>query len=265
MADKYGIPAGGDPYPGKVKYLGNNKRALTARELLQVLKDAGWPEKSRTLAAAVCLAESGGKPFIYNTYKRGHFGLFQISRSAWPEFFAGDSDQWADPVANARQALKIKNQQGWKAWEGYTNDRWHKYRNEVADAALDELRGRPFGGGLLGDIYENGLSETIGGAADAIGDAAEGVVENTSDALGLDILSDVWEQLTKPAFWMRVAYGLTGVVLIAGGLFLIVRNTPAVKGAVSTVANVTPVGRVAKAAKPKPAAKTTKAPEGGTE
>lgn len=262
MADKYGIPEGGDAYPGKVKYFHNNQRALTVRELLQVMKEAGWPDKSRGLAVAVCLAESGGKPFIYNTYKRGHFGLFQISRSAWPAFFEGGSDQWADPVANARQALKIKNEQGWKAWEGYTNDRYKKHLNDVASAELDELRGRPFGGGLLGDINEHGLSEVLGGAVDAIGDAAEGVAENTSDALGLDILSDVWEQLTTPAFWMRVAYGLTGVVLVAGGLFLIVRNTPAVKGAVSTVAKATPVGRVAQAAKP---AKTTKAPEGGTE
>ena len=145
MADKYGIPAGGDAYPGKVRYFHDNKRTLTARELLAVMKEAGWPEGSRTLAAAVALAESNGCPFVYNTYKKGHFGLFQISRSAWPEFFEGGSDQWADPVANAKKALEIKNSSGWKAWEGYTNDRWTKYKNEVAAAALEESRGRPFG------------------------------------------------------------------------------------------------------------------------
>lgn len=252
MADKYGIPPGGDAYPGKVKYFHNNKRTLTPRELLAVLKEAGWPESKRTLAAAVALAESGGSPFIYNTYKQGHFGLFQISRSAWPEFFAGGSDQWADPVANAKKALEIQKQSGWKAWEGYTNDRWTKYKNDVASAALDELRGRPLGGGLLGDIKEHGLAEVLGGAVDAIGDAAQGVAENTADALGLDILSDAWEAVTTPAFWMRVAYGVTGVVLIAGGLFLIVRNTPAGKqaaSAASTVAKVVPAGRALKAVK----------------
>lgn len=244
MADKYGIPEGGDAYPGKVKYLGNNKRALTARELLQVLKEAGWPSSTRALAAAVALAESGGKPFVYNTYKAGHFGLFQISRSAWPEFFQGDSDQWADPVANARQALVIKNRQGWKAWEGYTNDKYTKYRSEVAQAALDETRGRPLGGGLLGDINERGLAAVLGTGAEAVADAAVGVAEDTTAALGLDI----WEQLTKPAFWMRVGYAVTGVVLVAGGLFLVVRNTPAGKAATGAVASATPVGRVAKAA-----------------
>lgn len=252
MADKYGIPAGGDAYPGKVKYLGGNKRTLSARELLQVLKEAGWPDKSRTLAAAVALAESGGSPFIYNTYKKGHFGLFQISRSAWPEFFAGESDQWADPVANAKKALEIKNKQGWKAWEGYTNDRWVKHKLAVAEAANDELHGRPFGAGLLGDIKENGLSAVLGGAADAIEETASDVADKTSDALGLDVLADAWEAVTNPAFWMRVAYGFTGVVLIAGGLFLIVRSSPvgtAVQGAVKSVASVHPVGRAAAVAK----------------
>lgn len=229
MADKYGIPEGGDPYPGKVKYLAGNKRKLTARELLQVMKDAGWPEESRTLAAAVAFAESGGSPFIYNTHKEGHFGLFQISRSAWPEFFAGGSDQWADPVANAKKALEIKKKQNWKAWEGFTNGNYKKYNDEVAGAALDELRGRPFGGGLLGDIKEKGLKAVLGSAYNAITDAAAGAVEDTvsgvADATGLDVLSDVWESLTTPAFWMRVAYGVTGVALIAGGLFLIVKNT----------------------------------------
>lgn len=223
MADKYGIPEGGDSYPGKVKYLGGNKRTLTARELLEVVTEAGWPEKDQDLAAAVALAESGGSPFIYNTYKKGHFGLFQISRSAWPEFFAGGSDQWADPVANARKALEIKKKSGWGAWEGYTNARWKKFRNDVAKAALDKLRGRPFGAGLLGDIKEKGIAEVVGTAVDAIGDTAGGVVDSALGAV--DVLGDVWETITTPAFWMRVAYGATGVVLVAGGLFLMVRNT----------------------------------------
>lgn len=223
MADKYGIPAGGDPYPGKVKYLGNNKRRLTARELLEVMKQAGWPETSRTLAAAVALAESGGSPFIYNTYKKGHFGLFQISRSAWPEFFAGGSDQWADPVANAKKALEIKKEQGWKAWEGYSNDRYRKYADEVAAAEMDRLRGRPLGGGLLGDIQELGLSAVVGNAVDAVESTADAVVDSAS--AGLDILADAYEAITTPAFWMRLGYGALGVILLAGGAFLLVRNT----------------------------------------
>lgn len=242
MADKYGIPDGGDAYPGKVRYLGGNKRTLTARQLLAVLKEAGWPANSRALAAAVALAESGGHPYIYNTYKAGHFGLFQISRASWPEFFAGGSDQWADPVANARQALKVKNQQGWKAWEGYSNDSYKRYSNDVAMAALGDQAVDITTGGINGALEGGDPGGAFG--LGAIGDVATGAARGAGELLGLD----VWESLTKPAFWMRVGYGLTGVILIAGGLFLIVRNTPAGRAATGAAVNATPAGRVAKAA-----------------
>lgn len=248
MADKYGIPEGGDPYPGKIKYLGGNKRTLTAREIFAAVKEAGWPADKRTLATAVALAESGGSPFIYNTYKQGHFGLFQISRSAWPEFFTGGSDQWADPVANARKAYEIYKKQGWKAWQGYTNDKWKDHRNAVADAANDDLRGRPLGPGLLGDIKEHGLASVIGTATEVIGDAAEGTADAVVDgaSAAVDILGDAWNALTTPAFWMRVAYGAAGVILVAGGLFLLVRNTSAGKAVTPpAVRAVTAVKKVA--------------------
>lgn len=235
MADKYGIPEGGDPYPGKVKYLADNKRRLTVREVYEVTKKT-WPKGKQELAAAVALAESNGSPFIYNTYKQGHFGLFQISRSAHPDFFAGGSDAWADPIKNSQQAYEIYKRQGWGAWEGFTNKRWEKYKNDVAGAALDDLRGRPLGPGLLGDIQEDGISAVLGGAYDAISDAAETVAEKTN--VGLDVLTDAYEALTKPAFWMRVGYGALGLALIAGGLFLVVRNT-----AISqTVGKIVPKG-----------------------
>jgi hypothetical protein len=247
VADKYGIPAGGDPYPGKIKYWKGDKRKLSAAEVLEVVKRAGWPEKLRLVAVMVALAESvGGAPFVYNTYKRGHFGLFQISRSAHPQFFAGDSEQWADPVANAKEALRIYNSQGWKAWQAYTDGKHKKHANEAARALLDD--GSVWrGGGLLGDLLSDPAG-TVGGITGAVEETVEGV----ADSLVPDLLSDVWESVTNPAFWMRVAYGLTGIVLIAGGLFLIVRNSPAgaaASGAVKSVAKVTPVGRAATVAK----------------
>lgn len=247
MADKYGIPAGGDPYPGKIKYWKGDKRRLSAAEILEVVKRAGWPENKQDLATAVALAESvGGAPFVYNTYKAGHFGLFQISRSAHGAFFAGDSEQWADPVANAKEALRIYKAQGWGAWQAYTNGNWKDYRNEVARVMLDA--GSVWrGGGLLGDLLKDPAG-TVAGAAGAVAETVEGV----ADSVVPDVLSDAWEALTKPAFWMRLAYGLTGMVLVAGGLFLIVRSTPAAQaaaGAVKSAASATPVGRAASVTK----------------
>lgn len=238
MADKYGIPEGGDPAPGKIKYLGDNKRTLTVREVYAVCVKT-WPKGKQELAAAIALAESGGSPFIYNTFKQGHFGLFQISRSAWPEFFAGGSDQWADPEANAAKAYEIYQKQGWGAWEGFTNKGWEKHRNEVASVAM-RYDGKPMKG-LLDDIQSQGLTKVLGTAYNALSDTAGAVVDKASG--GLSVLGDAWEALTTPAFWMRVGYGVMGVVLVAGGLFLIVSNSSAAQGAVSAAAKVTPAGR----------------------
>ncbi|NUR38811.1 MAG: hypothetical protein HOV73_01825 [Streptomyces sp.] len=241
MADKYGIPQGGDPYPGKVKYLGNNKRRLTVKEIYAVCKET-WPQGKAELATAVCLAESGGSPFIYNTYKQGHFGLFQISRSAWPEFFAGGSDAWADPKQNSAKAVEIYKKQGWGAWQGYTDGGWKKYQEDVAGVAL-RWDGKPMKG-LLDDIQTLGLGTVLGNAYDAASDAASTVADKT--ASGLDALGDVWEAITTPALWMRIGYGVLGIGLVAGGLFLVVSNSSAGRGAASAAASVTPIGRAAK-------------------
>lgn len=241
MADRYGIPPGGDPYPGKIKYLGGNQRRLSVREVYAVTR-ATWPQGKQELAAAVALAESGGAPFVYNTYKEGHFGLFQISRSAWPEFFT--DDRWADPEKNAAKAYEIYQKQGWGAWQGYTDRGYEKYRTEVASAALRH-DGKPLGG-LLDDIKSQGIGGVVGNAAGAVVDAAGSVAGKTFS--GLDVLADAWKAVTTPAFWMRFAYGVTGVVLVVGGLMLVVRNTPAARKTASAVASVTPAGKALKGA-----------------
>jgi hypothetical protein len=223
VADKYGIPAGGDPYPGKVRYYKGNTKKLAPAYIQEAVAKGGWPDKLRNTAVAVALAESGGAPYIYNTYKRGHFGLFQISRSAWPEFFAVGSEKWTDPAANARKAYSIYQAQGWRAWESYTSGRYKQFM----------------------DDSESGVMEDGGGP--------DGLLPELSEALDVaDVLADAWEAITTPAFWMRIAYGATGVVLVVGGLMLIVRNTPAVQKATATAtkaANVVPMGRAATAAK----------------
>ena len=242
MADKYGIPAGGDSYPGRVKYYKNDRRRLKVREILEAVRRAGWSENEEALAVAIALAESNGHPFIYNTYKQGHFGLFQISRSAHSSFFAGGSEAWADPVQNARKAREIKKSQGWGAWEAYTNKRWHKFRNDVAEAMNDEYQG-----GLLEDLIKD-PGAVLDGASDAVGEAVDGVIDST----GIGLAKDVWKAVTTPAFWMRIAYGTTGVVLIVGGLLLITKNTSAGKAVTATAnkaVSALPAGRAATAVK----------------
>jgi len=266
--DKYGIPQPGGnngPYAAH-KWKGINY-TLPWQELMASIALAGWPQDKWGMAGAVAAAESGRNPFIYNTYKQGHFGLFQISRAAWPDFFAESKDggmDWVSPIRNAEYGYKIYKKQGWGAWEGKTNGGYLAYYPAAMEAAAnlqrktgvhggDEkgywnslisqktfgymLKALDVSGADIAAVANQGLGEAIAGAADATAqgtvDSGAAVAASVKDTFGW--LPDLWTTLTTPAIWMRFAYGLTGVVLVGGGLFLIVRNRPAVQKTAAAV------------------------------
>lgn len=89
-----------------------------------------WPEQLVEKAVRVAFCESTWRPTAENrgvdrVYGRyASLGLFQIetvATSAWSQvaraWYGDDSDDvWLDPVRNARIALEVYRQQGWKAW-----------------------------------------------------------------------------------------------------------------------------------------------------
>lgn len=243
--DKYGIPAGGNPGPGyTVKHWKGNTYALPWKELLACIHLAGWDANSCAKAAAVAAAESSRQLFVYNTMKLGHFGLFQISREAWPDFFKGSPPndmRWISPIAQAQQALRVYKQQGWGAWQAETSGAWLTYYPAALAAEADLTRQLEQHGGdekgylqsLISKKTQDQILAAVGvdinqlaaGAANAalggaIADAASATAQSTVDS-GAAVASSVgemaqvftgmWTALTTPAFWMRVGYGVLGV------------------------------------------------------
>jgi hypothetical protein len=102
------------------------------------------------------------------------------------------------------------------------------------------LKGDPTAG------YPGSVGETI---ADSAGDAASAVADATGLGAVGDVLGGAWEAVTNPSTWMRIGYGALGIVLVAGGLFLIVRNSPTVQKTADAVASAVPAGRALKAVK----------------
>lgn len=95
----------GDPYPGKIKYEGGKPIRLTYEEIVATLALAGWPEREWDTATAVAHYESvRGAVNVYNTYKEGHWGLFQISKSAHPALFESKA-AWMNPVADRKSVV----------------------------------------------------------------------------------------------------------------------------------------------------------------
>jgi hypothetical protein len=257
--DKYGIPpTGGD---GSIHHWMGITYAIPWTELLACCALAGWDSNTRAKAAAVAAAESSRQLCVYNTSGMGHFGLWQISRSAWPEFFKGSPPQdmaWVSPVAQAQQALKVYKKQGWKAWQAETSGAWFAYYANAlaAEADLETLTMQhgqdekgywnslisrrtqdvvlKAAGVDLNALAAGVATSTVGGAiADAANATAQGTVDSgaaVASSVGemAQVVTGLWTALTNPSLWMRLGYGGLGVVLVAGGLFLIVRNQPAV-------------------------------------
>lgn len=269
--DIYGIPPGGNNGLWTARKWRGIDWALTWEEMIATVALGGWPPKLWAEAAATAASESSRNPFIYNTYKMGHFGLFQISRSAHPEFFSGsNAGAWVVPPSNAAEGYKIYQSEGWGAWQAHTSGAylanlaqakaavgafnkkaagrtgetyWNSlYRPETRTkilAAAVAINPQPLGdaaGGAIGGGVAGGASGTAGGVVDA-----GGAVVDTVGSMA-QVVTGAWEALTNPAFWMRVAYGFTGVVLVAGGLFLIVRNTPAGQTATQAVTKIATKG-----------------------
>ena len=92
--------------------------------LLALAQQVGFPDPN--LAAAIAMVESGGNPSALNDNPpREHsVGLWQINTLAWPQF---NSALLTDPVYNAKAALAIYKQVGWKPWTSYTSGRYLKY------------------------------------------------------------------------------------------------------------------------------------------
>lgn len=272
--DIYGIPEGGNNSRATmtIRYFGGSAAnyQLTWSELIAAIAEGGWPQAKWAEAAAVAAAESDRKFLIYNTYKLGHFGLFQISRSAHSAFFTGVD--WVVPWSNAAEGYRIYKSEGWKAWEAHGNP---AYLANLAQARAAVAAFKAAANGRTGQAYWRTLYRTrtleliwnaavagngqaasdmvgsavAGGVGAGAGATADGVLAS-GDAVAstvgsmAQVVTGMWESLTTPAFWMRVAYGVTGVVLVAGGLFLMVRTSPAVAGATKTAQRIATKGVV---------------------
>lgn len=250
---------------------------LSQSQVYALALAAGLPDPK--LMAAIAMAESSGRTDVVNSI--GCVGLWQINQPVHVKSNPTWTVAWLkNPMNNALAAKKILKEQGLGAWEVYTgpdgkgaDGPFRDWVNKpVTQAKWDPSWIDPL------DILPDGVEEKV---EEGLGDVP---VVGTAMEIG-EALERTADVLTNPRTWLRVAYGVTGAVLIIGGLFLIVKNTSAgkatgnaIKKTADTAVNFTPVGRgvnTVKAAarasakpkpkpKPAPAPKPKAAPKGGT-
>lgn len=111
---------------------------LSAAQVAQLVKEAGFPASVQATMVAISKAESGfktdaiGGPNSNGTYDRGLFQINDVHKLDRNKLIS-------DAKYNTAQAKKIYDSQGLRAWSTYTSGAYQKYMNEarqgVAQAA----------------------------------------------------------------------------------------------------------------------------------
>lgn len=175
-------------------------------------------------AVAIAYAESGGNPRAHNPRAPDDsYGLWQINMrgdlgpARRQQFGIASNDQLYDPATNARAMFAISGGgKNWRPWTTYGGARY-LLALPAAQAAAAAIRG---------------LAPPVQAAADA----AEQLDAMGSIATSV-VAAGMW--LSDRTNWARIMKVATGVILLAGGAFLITR--PAVERAAGAAAKVATV------------------------
>ena len=189
---------------------------LSAAQIATAMRKAGWPESAIPIGVAIAYAESGGDPKAVNHANRNgssDYGLFQINTVHKALLKSGN---WADPIDNAKMALKVYKDAGnrWTPWSTYNHGSYKKFYKASANYGSTDLPNPT-------NTKDGAVNSLTGGGG-----------ATTMFTLGY---------LGDQAFWRRFAIGLLAVLLIIVGIWIIFRQP--IAGAAKTLINVTPQGR----------------------
>lgn len=120
--------------------------ALTPKDIAQIAFNAGFRGEALTIATAVAMAESGGRPTaqgdvgLQNATWGPSVGLWQVrSLNGAPAGSSRDANANADPSKNASSAYEISGGgSNFHPWSTYTNGAYTRYLS-VAQQAADGI------------------------------------------------------------------------------------------------------------------------------
>jgi len=177
---------------------------LSGPQLAQLAIQAGFPQSEAATAAAVALAESGGRTDAISP--TGDYGPWQINRLAHPDLFR--QYIWNDPsgLQNAKMAFSVWSAAGgsWSPWSTYKSGRYKLFLGQTGSANGSGVLSGATAGGALGS------SDT--GASAPGGDPSAGIAAFVTAA-------------SDPTFWTRVALFLGGVLLAFVGLHGLLKHS----------------------------------------
>lgn len=194
---------------------------LSATQVAQYARNAGFPASEIPMAVEVARLESGFDPNKEGLIDPRDKGLFQINSHYHPEVL---SINWKDPQANTNLARQIWQQRGWGEWHTSGRARFN----------------------LLGKTTTGQESTAAASSAKATESQAEALRNVGSSILGpIEALNRIGSWISEPANWVRVIEVVVGGALVLVGLAVVAR--PVAAPIVSTAAEFTPAGRATSA------------------
>jgi hypothetical protein len=127
---------------------------LTAAQLYDLARTAGFPADAAITMTAIALAESGGDPAAHNTRAPDDsYGLWQINMAGAlgparvTQFGLSSAGDLFDPLTNAMAAYTIWSSGGFRPWGAYTNGSFGQYVASAQQASANSTFGATGGGG----------------------------------------------------------------------------------------------------------------------
>jgi hypothetical protein len=179
---------------------------LTASQVYKLALDQGLSPEAAITATAIAYVESGFRTDAVGTNTDSHRsqdrGLWQINNYWNPDV----SDQCAfDPVCNAATMARLSRKGTyWKPWSSFNNSRYKSAEQMVRDKVNS-------GATAITEPFDEGAISGSGGGSGGV----SGILSNAASGI-------VW--LVNPKNIARMLYGLFGIIAIAFGVMLLVKD-----------------------------------------
>lgn len=208
---------------------------LSATQIANLAKSAGWKGQDLITAVAVALGESGGRSdakgdvSLANSTWGPSIGLWQI-RSLHSEKGKGTTrDEQAnyDPAANAKHAFSLYKASGFQPWSVYNSGAYRQHLPAATTAA----------GGATGDTSDldnldfpdistgDAIGGFFGSSDSPIGKAFNNILQYAQN-IAMDVAkwAKVAEGMTKlflPTTLVRIFMGLVGTAMVFVGIIFL--------------------------------------------
>ena len=211
------MPAGPvHPPPGSINQPGGGAGGAYSIPQIELLWiQYGGSAATAPLAAAIAMAESGGKPTAINHNTNGSVdrGLFQINS-------VHGAQSSTDLATNIKAAIAISsNGTNWNPWTTYTSGKYKPYLTQAQDA----IKTLDTGSSTLDQVLN-----APSAAVSAIGDVGSSV-------------GSIATLLTSGQFWLRLGEAIAGVILLVMGLRSLSGTTTSPMSVARSVARKVPV------------------------